>query len=883
MTTQASSHDARIDNLVGQIGDAVKLRGITADEAADRLAQIGVPEELVREGLRRFKELTGRIKTLREPGGIIAQGLEDWYPGPGPGDRFWPAYRDFLVRKHWESDGQPLRDLDVSSTRVVSLLSPPGAGTIRTKGLVLGYVQSGKTANYTAVIAKAADAGYRFFIVLSGLNNALRNQTQKRLNRDLIAQNPEQWITLTEAARDFRENTNVNSFLSDHQTMKVLGVVKKHKGRLERLLHWLRGARENVLRECPILVIDDEADQASPNAHPNPADRTAINAVLIDLLRHLPKAAYVGYTATPFANLLIDPEPIEDLYPRDFIIDLPRGEGYFGPEQIFGRDPVEGEEGDAGSDGLDMIRVVPSDELPMLQPPTRDQRHGYTPAVVPSLETALLYFWMVTAARHVRGQHLEHSTMLVHTTQYTVVHNNFSPIVSRFRDHVAERAARGESELLGRLRQLWEDEAAAVPADTFGERSVSFDELLPRFCGVVEKTDVVVENSSSAIRLDYDVDEGEPGRIYIVIGGNVLSRGLTLEGLSVSYFVRSASAYDTLLQMGRWFGYRRGYEDLPRIWMTDELRDYFYDLATVEREIRIDVDRYKNGLITPLEFGVRIRTHPHLAITSRLKMQHATVAKMSFAGSAPQTLVFKHTDEAWLNRNLQAGRTLIARMLGSGKTPDTLQDRPHFIFRGVAVNHILDFLSEYQIHEHHVEMRADMMRGYIRAQNALGRIREWNVGIISKDGSDAGAIDLGLPQGNAPLVTRTRFLRGDLHYADIKALMSQMDVAADVDLAAEELRRMTSRAKLLQTRDISVPDRGLLLLYPIAKDSKYTGKDPYRRDLNAVQHMLGLAVVFPDVGDAATNGTPQTTYITVQLPDRPLEHVEEEDLQEEDE
>src|SRR5207244_2904076 len=230
-------------------------------------------------------------------------------------------------------------DLDAASTKIVSLLSPPGAGSIRTRGLVVGHVQSGKTANFTSVISKAADTGYRFFLVLSGLSNALRNQTQKRLEQDLVALQPEDWITITEATRDFRQTINVNAFLSERQASKVLGVVKKNAGRLRRLRDWLRGARDEVLRACPILVVDDEADQASPNSHPDPVQRTAINRLIVELLLSLPKAAYVGYTATPFANLFIDPALEEDLYRRHFIVDLSRAEDYFSPERIVGPGP----------------------------------------------------------------------------------------------------------------------------------------------------------------------------------------------------------------------------------------------------------------------------------------------------------------------------------------------------------------------------------------------------------------------------------------------------------------------------------------------------------------------------------------------------------------
>jgi hypothetical protein len=225
----------------------------------------------------------------------------------------------------------------------------------------LGHVQSGKTASFTAVIAKAADVGYRFIIVLSGLNNVLRYQTQLRIDEDLIAANLEHWITVTNIEDDFASNTNVNSFLTEKHSTKVLGVVKKNSGRLKRLHKWLTGAG----RRCFAHARADyrrRSRSGKPQLTQKPDERTKINELIVKLLADLPKAAYVGYTATPFANLFIDPSLPEDLYPRDFIVDLPRGKGYFGAEQIFGRAPLD--ETEDPIDGLNVIRLIPERGCP---------------------------------------------------------------------------------------------------------------------------------------------------------------------------------------------------------------------------------------------------------------------------------------------------------------------------------------------------------------------------------------------------------------------------------------------------------------------------------------------------------------------------------------
>ncbi|ENC6369351.1 Z1 domain-containing protein [Aeromonas veronii] len=865
--------NSQVTKLAEQIHDAVRA-GRTPEEAAVRLSAL-LPPPLVEQALQKYRDASRRVWTMKEPGSIYNKHFDPWYLGPDPADRLWHSYEKHLRDKNW--DAEAIRDIDEASTRVVSLLDPPGKAQIRTRGLVLGHVQSGKTASFTAVIAKAADVGYRFIIVLSGMNNILRYQTQCRIDEDLIAANPEHWITVTNIEDDFASNTNVNSFLTEKHSTKVLGVVKKNSGRLKRLHKWLTGARPEVLRACPVLIIDDEADQASPNSHPKPDERTKINELIVKLLADLPKAAYVGYTATPFANLFIDPSLPEDLYPRDFIVDLPRGKGYFGAEQIFGRAPLD--ETEDPIDGLNVIRLVPEYEEWQLKPPSRDTRFTFIPDITPSLREAMLYFWMAVAARRVRNQRSKHASMLIHTTQYAAVHRNSKGVVDAFQSSVLKQIRDGDQALSSELEALWLREQAALPSQELGLEPVMFADLMIHMADVVRLTESKVENGTSPTldRVDYQQDADGNGRIYIVMGGNVLSRGLTLEGLTVSFFIRSASAYDTLLQMGRWFGYRPGYGDLARVWMTEELRNYFYDLASVEREIRQDISRYKNGNVTPMEFAVRIRQHPALSITAKLKMQHAIQASMAFNGRAVQTIVFRHEDQTWLEQNLKATRDLITRIRTAGIEATTVTDKPHKVFLDVSSTLILKFLNEYVIDLSNSEMSANLLQSYIRAQNKLGHINSWTVAVVTRTEElpTLGAIDLGLGT-EIPLVNRARSLRErSPQVVDIKALMSETDVAIDVPLPSAELRGK-DREALQSLREEAVPDRGLLLLYPIGKNSMPRKGSTQRAPLNAIQHIIGLALVFPEV--AQRDLTPQS-YLTVELPDIGSEMIDIDDLE----
>ncbi len=468
---------------------------------------------------------------------------------------------------------------------------------------------------------------------------------------------PEEWAALTTTHDDFnlRAAGNADFYLTNHFDHRVLLVVKKNVSRLRALIKWLSSARGNVLAACPTLIIDDEADQASLNASRDPARRTTINQLTIDLLRTPPKAAYVGYTATPFANLLVDVANADDLYPRDFIVDLPSPADYFGPERLFGRDRLNQEEGDEVG-GLDMIRLIPDEDVPLVKPPSRG--HGsWTPVLGESLHTALDYFLLAATARTYAGRVNPPACLSTRPCTRTSM-NSWQLLWLRGRPS----AVSNWPPQLEMPCMIWNcygstNASACQPKTSIRLRShlESWNRAWRRSWSALE---VVVENSRSPIRLDYSA-EGHP---IVAIGGNTLSRGLTLVGLIVSYFVRTASAYDTLLQMGRWFGYRRGYPDLPRVWMTAELARYFFDLATVEYEIRQDIKLYELEDITPTEFAVRIRTHPVLGITARSKMQTATESFASYSGRRPQMIFYRYRDEEWLAQN--SGRRLVASRHG---------------------------------------------------------------------------------------------------------------------------------------------------------------------------------------------------------------------------
>lgn len=841
------------------------LNGNSVDEAHAKTVRYLGPDVAKAARIAIAKKIHNTY-TLREPDRLVEHGMVEWYPGPSEDGEFWPPLKRYLTKKKGWLDA--IEDLDKASTQVVARLAPPGVPQFQTRGLVVGYVQSGKTANFTAVISKAADVNYRMFVVLSGLTKLLRNQTQLRLETELRDLNLKRWLTLTQGDQDFNGRLPfiVDSAISHGQ--KILVVLKKHPSVLRHFKAWLSGGNPTLMQNCPMLVIDDECDQASVNTARNEQKRTAIHGLILELLRCAPKSAYVGYTATPFANVLNEPPLGDNLYPRHFILSLSRPKNYFGPERIFGRERLRTEEDDSEIDGLDVIRKITDDDAHHLRAGT----DAFRPTIVPSLELALRYFWMATAARLARESQIDFSTMLVHTTLKTDTHEIYRRELSEFQRQFQARLKSNPAAFQAELETQWNEECGRldrVKADCSMLPPVKFCELWPHFERVVSATKIIVDNHRSTDRLDFS--DAKRGTIYLVIGGNTLSRGLTLEGLIVSYFIRTSTAYDTLMQMGRWFGYREGYEDLPRIWMTDELTENFFDLATVEEEFRAEIKRYTLQK-TPADFGPRIRMHPSLGITSRLKMQAAVPSEVNYGGMRPQTILFKHRDKEWLGTNIKAARELLKKAATLDGVRRTKPELSRIALYDVPASTVLDFFKAYRFHERNHQLSSKLVSGYIAAQNKEGSLVKWNIVLLGHSDKPNGVFTTDI--GEVGLHVRSQMkASSDPDRANIKSLMSRKDIVADFEPDAAHSTIGTEGLFALRQRDF--PKHGLLVLYPIARDSKPAPSTTARAPLEAVDDVIGLAIVCP----SPERDTPQG-YMTV---DMSKVHREELDFNEDEE
>ena len=864
--------------LRAELINRMRVRNQSPEEAARDLASgYGIPPNNFAEPVASIRREGLRNALLDSPPGILDPKVRDeagnagWYVGDAEADKYWPRLKEKLLNG---SMRDAVEDIDNASRKVVANLADPNLHNLTKRGLVLGYVQSGKTANFTAVMAKAADAGYSLFIVFSGLHNNLRAQTQVRLDGDLV---DDDWHTLTNRESDFAYTTRGAALLKGR--VPTLAVVKKNQARLRALRDWLRDIPEDIRRRVPILILDDEADQATPNSANGLDNHSRINELVRQIWAEVVTGTYIGYTATPFANIFMDPADEQELYPADFIIDLPRPDTYFGAERIFGREALDADE--EPDPGLDMIRTVPDEDAEVLRVKgNKEDRKAFDPPLPPSLVDAVRWFLIATAIRRARGQVNDHSSMLIHTTHFVDPHFAMSRRVDKLIDAMRanwDAGLRTEFEEAFDREKEAAAEVATLPMPSWEEVEDVFDETLA-------SVRVVVDNGSSEDRLDYDRanDDGEPlPETVIAIGGGTLSRGLTLEGLVVSYFTRTSNTYDTLLQMGRWFGFRTGYEDLPRMWLQGSLEEEFRFLALVEEEIRRDIRDMERMQVTPRQLGVRVRAHPgRLDIVSRNKMQYADQVSVTYSGQRLQTFLLEESDAALIRRNTDAVRSFVRSCLDG--TPVTMTGSPsRWLLRDVPAEKVLQLLTDYEFHPAQRSLDSETMTGWI-----LQAIpdRPWNVVIAGRgrpqrrpDGEalDLGVVDLGLDEA-VPAVNRAPLSnRQETGTANIKALLSQAEWFADLDatsLTKEEKKNPRS------VRRQHADGRGLIIIMPVSKHSiplsPASIKAESRRPMEAPEHVVGLGIIFPET---AVGSRDSGAYYSVH-PDWEPEVSEDDDI-----
>jgi hypothetical protein len=696
------------------------------------------------------------VRRTGEESGTLADSVDPGFTIPSEDDSAWQKYRHHLEGKGFLED--TINSIEAECFKTLKCLKIDNVSSGRDiKGLVIGHVQSGKTANMAGLMAMAADWGFNMFIVLTGTIENLRKQTQDRLFNDLnrpgCAQN---WTSLHKLRANMETGQRSVDYNFEVSQSNYLTVSLKNKSRLQSLRSWLVKSPQK-LEKMDILLIDDESDQASINTRTD-EERTAINSCIIELTKLKAKTMnYVAYTATPYANVLNEAGD-GTLYPHSFIRSLPLNHSYFGPELIFGVSTTY--QGDVHyPNQLDIVRDVPTNDTDLI----RDLHAGEDVECPESLADSLAWFLCAAAARRVYGATTP-SSMLIHTSQRIAHHDAVAAEVAKMLDQ-------GAKALKQRCESLWQTETALLSAEVFNDQYPNYagnPKDYPTWEEVERELVALLNPGLSHIKLDSEgaveysrgihlcIDNGSNNRAdedgnfkrllypqtpldyspaFIVIGGATLSRGLTIEGLVSTYFLRVSRLGDTLMQMGRWFGYRPGYELLPRIWMTVGSQDQFAYLAAIEAELREQIKIYENSGAKPKAFGPKIShwAPSLLRITAKNKMQSAIVAEMDFSGISNETTIF-HEDDTILKKNLNETEKFLRALPPGPETPAN----QGLLFNDVLFDDISDYLLKMKFHPRsrvfaEIQMFVDWFKDV--AESGIDQpYTNWNVIVSSLSG-----------------------------------------------------------------------------------------------------------------------------------------------------
>ena len=705
----------------------------------------------------------GYADTLRSRDGDHQVG---WYLQNENDGYFWNRFRTYLNKK-WSI---PVVDRLHKTTDDImdDLGDPRSEDPFQRRGLLLGDVQSGKTATYTALCNKAADAGYRVIIVLAGMMENLRIQTQERLDAEFVGldskytldkkadsamRNKPVGVGLVPPFNVARRITRFTSVSTDFKASVIksngltlndlkgtaLFVVKKNKSVLNNLYAWL--TKDEDVLNLPLLLIDDEADNASVNTSSDEHNPTAINAAINKILRCFKQATYLGITATPFANIFIDPDmasdgAAKDLFPRHFLTLLPTPDHYIGADRIFGNgseddwtDRVDGEYGDS------LIPILNNEQEHFYFFKHKKDLADSLYELPPSMREAIRYFVIATAVSDSRFDVKEHRSMMINVSRFTDVQNVTADMVQEYVNQLSsdienyhalpiEQAMKINN--IARLYETWQKYSIENAA------GYSWEHLLKKFlCKAVRRIEVrSVNQKNGAKSLDY-YNYKNVGMRVIAVGGNSLSRGLTLEGLTVSYFYRNTMMYDTLLQMGRWFGYRNNYDDLFKIWIGEDAIGWYSYITDAFNELKGELRTMARQNLTPEDFGLKVRQDPGaLIVTARNKMRSGTavIVPITVSGRMIETPRLWRDPEIIASNN-ELCEEFIRKIEAADNVTREYDENVHsFIWRHVPKKMIVELVSQYKSHPWNLNFQAAALSAFIDEEEDL---TYWDVAVPS--------------------------------------------------------------------------------------------------------------------------------------------------------
>lgn len=818
-------------------------------------------------------------------------------------DSAWQCYKRLLLRNKGFKE-EVVNVMEDANIKILHQLSGNTRESGAIKGLVIGNVQSGKTANMAALMAMAADNGWNMFIVLSGMMENLRVQTLKRLVEDLNSRNCNMnWeaIDNPQPIEQYGKRLIDKNFTKESK-MRFLAVCLKNSSRLSNLIDWLNSDL-NSRKDIRLLIIDDEADQASINTATQD-QRTAINRLILNLINNrnsrgqqacckFQAVNYVGYTATPYANVLNEAPGPESLYPSNFIATLSVSDEYFGPQQIFG---YESDDDDSTSfPGLDIVRLIPDNDIININ----NIQRGTINDIPNSLTDAICWFLCGVAYMRYVG-YRKPISMLIHTSRKTESHSNMGNAIKHFFN------SQRKEDIIEACSNIWASETNRFSRTNFMTQYYNyanisnindypeFEELRQCLIGLLSSglTQIEVNSDNNQIkyktgihlcidnsdknndnsRLIYPNENEMPNvaPVFLIIGGNTLSRGLTIEGLICTYFLRPAGCADTLMQMGRWFGYRKGYELVPRIWLSRRVRDQFRFISEMDQKLRNEI-KFMAGIgQNPSECGPKIMASPStnfLKIVSDNKMQGAVGATYDFAGHTMETGVFTN-DEEMLNSNLQH----LSQFIQSLGAPSDVQNNPYAannkIWKNIDSQIIKDFLNNYQYSERLNGFNdLKVFTGWLDRVSNEGLLGNWDVILAGIRHNE----NLGNRQITDTIsinkVNRTRRYEdtgdGIINIGTLRSFndfLSDISVENEGTLSAMKNVQHNMAALNLLRENLGMSTIPQLVIYIIDKNSQPNNNNN-RYPLNAMEDIVGFSINIPGIRKG--NSTIQTLTINI--------------------
>lgn len=663
------------------------------------------------------------------------------------------AYEGYLKQEGWSPN--VVQSLSDVSYKILSQLQNPlSDGQWDRRGLTIGHVQSGKTANYLGVVSRAADVGYKFIIIIAGIHNNLRKQTQGRVDEGFVGRSsdPEARVdigvgmnpgypnpvTLTTIYDDFNKSTaNKSGWKLNDFTKPIVLVIKKNVRTLDSLYKWLKelnAQKGDRITDVPMLLIDDEADNASINTNKEDLDPTKTNKMLRQILGLFDKSCYVGYTATPFANIFINPEAyagsLKELFPRDFIYCLDAPNTYFGPEKVF--------LDDVSSEAI----LSPILDCENYLPLTHKKGDEFSD-LPPSLYKAVRQFVIARAIRNLRGHRNKHCSMMVNVSRFVNVQRTVKDMISVYEDKLrkAVKANYAMPEKTSDKNAHMRDLKDVFEAD-FSDCGHLWQDVKSELYSAFEHLRLFVINSKSDEALDYNKYEKDGvGLTALAIGGLSLSRGLTIEGLTISYMYRNTRMYDTLMQMGRWFGYRFGFEDLCKVHLAPDSIDWYAHIAAASEELRQQIKRMRRDGLSPRQFGLYVQAHPdRLLITAANKMRSGEkiTVQQNFSGRLIESYAVSLNPETNSENEELIAKFWQSKFGGKAVTPNS----KGWEIIDVPVFEVEKFILEFQAHSDFAQPKSAAAQ-YLSEISAKYPAADVLLISLKENGEDQAAFRLG--------------------------------------------------------------------------------------------------------------------------------------------